>query len=211
MTRQADGSLAQARDQIEVYFNNDDLNPASAGNPAFYSLVFTNETVENTDDQIINPTSVTYDPAADKAILTFSSDLDSLATGTGTYRLRIGTDDPLPGEPQFANVGSDPGSSFDTAFDVGSLGSALLLSEGIDPQDYPLQYPGSINEPGHRDINEVEVHYEGPADETPGITIQPYNFKTVYGWDPEGNPLRNLITAEQKTRRAKCLSCMDII
>ena len=72
------------RNQIEVYFNNDDLATDSATNPKFYSLIATRGTVENTDDQILNPTQVTYDAAADKAVLTFASDLDSLATGTGT-------------------------------------------------------------------------------------------------------------------------------
>ena len=62
VTRNEDGELHRARDQIEVYFNEDNLSPNSATNPAFYSLIFTNDTVHNTDNKIINPDSVTYDP-----------------------------------------------------------------------------------------------------------------------------------------------------
>ncbi len=75
-----------------------------------------------------------------------------------------------------------------------------MLSAAIEPIDYPLLYPGAPTEPGHRQINEVEDHYIGAADEEPGISIVSYNFKSVYGWDPRGNALINLITEEQKMR-----------
>jgi len=68
VSRNASGSLNQARDVIDVYFNNDDLflesddlgrpTRASAENPAFYQLIFTNESVRNTDDVVILPTTV---------------------------------------------------------------------------------------------------------------------------------------------------------
>ena len=184
ITRLPDGSLSQARDRIEVYFNNDDLAVSSATNPSFYSLIFTNGTVQNTDDTVLNPTSVTYDATTDKAVLNFATDLDSLPTGPGTYRLRIGTDEALPNAPLFEVVTEDPGSSFATARDLGSLDAARVLSAAIEPVDYPLMYPGAATEPGHRQINEVEDHYIGAADEEPGISIVSYNFKSVYGWDP---------------------------
>ena len=176
-----------------------DLTRRPRRDPEFYSLIFTNDTVENTDNQIINPTSVSYDPQLNKAVLSFATDLDSLPTGTGTYRLRIGTDDALPGVPKFEPVANDPGSSFATAYDAGILGPAVVLSSAIEPQDYPLQYPGAISEPGHRDVS-AESHYNASADATAGISIQEYNFKSNYGEDPQGNPLFNLITAEQKER-----------
>jgi len=200
ITRDASGALSQARNQIEVYFNYDDLLPASATNPRFYSLIHTNGSVANTDDTILNPVSVTYDATADKAVLTFASDLDSLPTGAGTYRLRIGTDEVLPGEPTFTDVSTDPGSSFATSRNLGAIGSARIVSSSIDPELFPLQFPGSINEPGHRDINEVESHFLADPDEVAGITTYTYNFKTVYGFDPLGNPLINLITSAQKER-----------
>ncbi|MCA9166810.1 MAG: NF038122 family metalloprotease, partial [Planctomycetales bacterium] len=200
VSRGADGSLSQARNQVEVYFNNDDLSMESATNPKFYSLIATAGTVENTDDAIINPVSVSYDAAADKAVLTFATDLDSLPTGVGTYRLRIGTDDALPGVPVAQVVADDPGSSFDTSKNLGALGSTMVLSSSIDPEDYPLTFPGGIDEIGHRDVNEVETHFLVGADEEAGISTISYNFKTIYGFDPQGKPLTNLITAEQKAR-----------
>ena len=107
--RLANGSLAQERNKVAVYFNNDDLDLASAQNPKFYQLVYTNETLENTDDLVFNPISVQYSADKDMAILTFASDLATLAPqGAGTYRLRIGTDElpatgstpnPMPAPP----------------------------------------------------------------------------------------------------------------
>jgi hypothetical protein len=112
--------LQQSRDQIVVYFNDDDLfieNDAagrptqrSAENPNFYRLIFTRDTVENTDDITFFPTRVEYDPIADTAVLTFAGDLDTLAIpagypgagtliGPGTWRLRVGTDEVLPPPP----------------------------------------------------------------------------------------------------------------
>ncbi|MFN8706061.1 MAG: hypothetical protein ACK526_23250 [Planctomyces sp.] len=35
VTTNSNGTVTQARNQIVVYFNNDDLNPAEAQNPAF--------------------------------------------------------------------------------------------------------------------------------------------------------------------------------
>ena len=221
ITRHEDGSLLQAKDQIEVHFNPDPLDEMAAIHPGFYSLVFTNETVENTDDTIFHPESVSYDSQTNLATLTFASDLEALSTGRGSYRLRIGSDAPLPGAPEFEEVTSDPGSSFDTAHMLDTLDSALVIrGEGIFPEPYPLDFPGSTSEPGHREINEVQDHFapffcmalrtitgalsdnmdDLCADTQAGISVIPYNFKSVYGWDVDGNPLLNLITEEQKQR-----------
>jgi large repetitive protein len=98
--RQANGSLVQDRNKIAVYFNNDDLNQASAQNPQFYQLIYTNDTLENTDDLVFNPIAVQYSADKDMAILTFASDLATLAPqGPGTFRLRIGTDEPQAAPP----------------------------------------------------------------------------------------------------------------
>jgi large repetitive protein len=77
-----------------VYYNDDDLfieNDAagkptqrSAENPNFYRLIFTHDTVENTDDITFFPTRVEYDPSDDTAVLTFAGDLDSLPIPAGT-------------------------------------------------------------------------------------------------------------------------------
>ena len=110
VVRQADGSLVQNRDEIVVYFNEDELfvendaagNPTarSAENPRFYQLLLTQETVRTTDDAFFNPESVVYDAATNTARLFFADDINELvgANGGGTWRLRIGTGvEALPG------------------------------------------------------------------------------------------------------------------
>ena len=126
------GTLSQARDQIMVYFNDDDLNRDSAEDPAFYQLLFTRETLENTDDALFHPTAVEYDAASDTARLTFAAELDLLVdpatdqpVGGGSYRLRIGTDEVQAPRPLNADISVDAGSSFASATSVG-------LSIGVD-------------------------------------------------------------------------------
>ena len=100
------------------------------------------------------------------------------------------------------------GSSYDTAYDLGQLGDrSLLVASSIDPQSFALDLPGGQDEPGHRDIpTEVGSGFEqhinpnfGP-DVQDGVTTILYNFRQVYGYDAQGNPLSNLITEKQKTR-----------
>ena len=102
------------------YFNDDDLDPVTAEDPVFYKLILTNETVENTDDEVFLPETVAYDPVADLAVLTFAQPLHELAGGAGTFRLRIGTDEEQPLPPLDTVVADDPGSSFGTAVSVGT-------------------------------------------------------------------------------------------
>ncbi len=210
MIRDAAGKLDQRRDVIEVYFNDDDLNPASAQDPLFYQLIYVNETVNNADDSLpIRPIAVQYNPETDMAVLTFASPLEQLA-GAGTYRLRIGTDEAQPLAPVAVPIVQDPGSSFDTAMDLTSqdLGArGLLLSTDIISGLFPLDYPGGDDEPGHRDIPWVEDHIEVglrndevEGDATPGITTYYYNFKDEYGFDPDGHVLHNAITDIEKIR-----------
>lgn len=222
------GTLTQNTNQIEVYFNQDDpLSNATATNPAFYQLIFTNDTVQNTDDVLRNPTTVTYDATTGKATLTFSSGLDQLpGAGPGTYRLRIGTTENVinvtPAQPP---VLADPGSSFATATDLNSsfafqfgldgsgraksilLSSEIKNSTSSDPA-YTLTFPGlgtgngtlpNSNEPGDRDIP-VEFHNNGGADGTSGIATSTfYNFQSVIG-SYQGTTLFNQITEAQKQR-----------
>lgn len=123
VVRLANGALQQRRDQVVVYFNEpmfvEDVpgtrvNPTVAGsgeptdrsvhNPRFYQLLFTRETVRNTDDILFLPTSVRYDDASQTATLTFAKDLELLiresiadgGVGGGTYRLRLGSAVNLP-------------------------------------------------------------------------------------------------------------------
>jgi len=148
--------LQQARNQIVVYFNDDDLfieNDAagkptqrSAENPNFYRLIFTRDTVENTDDITFLPARVEYNPVADMAVLTFTGDLDTLPIpaghsnagspiGPGTWRLRVGTDEALPLPPLTVRPTIETTTDFGTSGTVsvtftakGDFGKAVTLS-----------------------------------------------------------------------------------
>lgn len=309
VTRGPGNVLQQNLNVIEVYFNDDELDAASATNPGFYQLLFTNETVQNTDDLRFLPQSVTYDPVANRAVLDFGAPLHTLATGT--FRLRIGSDEIAPNAadpnaPATVNPGN-AGTSFDTAIDVnanfdagpaltvlqngtdladgttfqitngtgqtitfeldkigGATGIAVPYTAGNTPNNiatsianivnaqpsfnvvatangatvtfagdttlvlgatapglridrgvtstiftgvitdntlFPLQLPGSMDEPGHRDISvPSEQHLNGDGDTSPGIPIVGYTFRDLYGYSPQGQALHNLITEAQKER-----------
>ncbi len=81
-------ALQQALDTVEVYFNaNDPLQAGSASNPRNYRLVET-DPATGADVSVQIPTSVTYDAATGKAILTFAA-----ALGDKLYRLQVGGSD----------------------------------------------------------------------------------------------------------------------
>ena len=136
-------SLQQARDQIHIYFNNDDLfanaiNTSQVGtnpsvvDPAFYQLHFTNDTVHNADDQVVHPSNILYDPAIDLAVLVFDDDLENLV-GTGALRLRIGNTEAIPVAPLTTISAIDEGSTFSTAQSVGT--SLSVTGTGADTID----------------------------------------------------------------------------
>ncbi|MEM7315099.1 MAG: LEPR-XLL domain-containing protein, partial [Planctomycetota bacterium] len=150
ITRDAAGDLEQAGNQIDVYFNNDDLMPglASAENPNFYQLIFTNDTATNTDDVIYRPNVVDYDATTDKATLRFAADLEDLGSGAGTFRLRIGDSNPLPLAPFATTPDIDAGDTFDTALELGVVGSrSQIISARIDPFPVNITLPGSNEDP----------------------------------------------------------------
>ncbi len=102
-------ALQQQRDTVMVYFDSDKLlvendnfgrpSSRSVENPEFYQLIFTSDTVRNTDDQYFLPTSVQYNALTNTATLKFSGDLNDLvgsSAGPATYRLRIGTRESAP-------------------------------------------------------------------------------------------------------------------
>ena len=109
VVRLDDGSLKQRRNEILVYFNEDELfienDPAtgepttrSAEHPRFYQLLRTQETVRTTDDDFFSPERVIYDAESHTARLIFTEDLNHLAEPGdvaplegSTFRLRIGT------------------------------------------------------------------------------------------------------------------------
>ena len=309
VTRNPDGSLTQARDQIVVYFNEDTLDQTSAEDPNFYKLYATQDTVENVDDIYSAPQSVVYSATENKAVLTFATDID-LIGGAGTYRLRIGTSEAIPGAPthvdftdtfydDFGSAGAafvsirplvsidgnpieldistaalpnstpaitvtnrkitivldstvgttaaqlqyginlnpaaaalvvaeafgdvttpigttagaqlfrfeDPGSSFDSAENIGVLGAGTSVITGqVVSHAYPFDLPGNSDEPGHREIDVPdESHLEFAPDSDPQIAVQYYNFQNKYGTF-QGQALSNLITENQKARAREIFS-----
>ncbi len=225
ITRNADGSLIQQRDQIVVYFNDDDLYEADAENELLYRLIYTSDSANTNDDLTFTPTSVAYDAALDRAVLTFSQNIEDLVPGAGseTFRLRVGTNEFVPGSPNVIRPTDEVGSSFGSAEDLGSLSTndvgqiewqSEIVSSAIDAQEFLLDFLGSNDEPGHRQLpEEISGGYDNHinpafgADHTAGITTVLYNFRTDYGSDPQGNPLVNLITDPQKQRAQERWRC----
>ncbi len=100
--------------------------------------------------------------------------------------------------------GSDDNSSFATATDLGLLGeSQQSLVRQIQPQSIPVPlYPGGSDEPGHREIP-AESHGAGAGafNTVPsGLRTVTYYFPNQYGVNPQGLPLFNEITPNQRER-----------
>ncbi len=215
------GTLFESPNTIEVYFNHDDLDLSSAQNPAFYQLIVTQGTADPGDDVITLPLSAEYDPdfsqstsgtpLGGRVVLTFGQPLSDL--GTGTFRLRIGTDEsPLP-SPTVIDIvpPQDPGDTWGTAWQLGSLGlQTAINSEILSTTPYPVIFPGGIGDPGHRNIPVPgNNHVPLTPDTDPTIPTFAYNFKDVYGFDPgTGLPLHNLITEVQKERVREIFSLL---
>jgi len=169
------GVLTQRRNQIEVYFNNDDLyNRAvktgdltpdpdpSVVRTGFYQLILTRGTVRNTDDLVFTPTSVAYDPVSDMAVLTFADDLEKLVNpgtgqpiGPGSFRLRVGTDEARPAPPVEITPVSTVATDFNSFGQVtitfrasADFGRALELH--FDKQDLGPGSPPSVSVNGNR-------------------------------------------------------------
>lgn len=97
---------------------------------------------------------------------------------------------------------TDAGSSYSQSHDLGELkAQAREVSGQIRSLDYPYDFPGNADEPGHRHIDVAfENHTEFPPDTDREITTLTYNFQVNYGFTPQGVPLSNLITENQKRR-----------
>ena len=108
----------------------------------------------------------------------------------------------------------DAGDSFHTANALSNFGyesgaHSIIISAAIDPQELLLEWPGAVDEPGHRDLTVhdaiwIEDHFMtggSSPDITDGITMYTYNFADVYGTDASsGDPLLNQISEAQKER-----------
>lgn len=223
-------SRAQLRNQIHVFFNEDPLSNPAAGvvsttgsandpsvvRPEFYNLFLTQDTVETGDDLRFNPVSIEYDPALHRAVLTFEgSDLSDLpgmpADGSGTFRLRIGSSEPLPTTlpPVDADLSQDVGGTFADAFDLGiefgaDRDASIVISGEIEAiEGNTMRWPG-IDAPGVRDDRRAS-QVAGRPDTQDGVNVFYYNFASVYGTDPAGNILRNAITPAQQQRTREIL------
>ncbi|MFO0922525.1 MAG: hypothetical protein U0905_08590 [Pirellulales bacterium] len=208
IVRLANGTLDQKRNEIHVYFNDDDLNVASAQNPAFYQLRYTRDTISSNDDVIINPSRVEYDAKLDRAILTFNRNLDQLVDSSnnplpiGALRLRIGTNEGQLPAPTSLNVAVDPGSRFASASDIsgsfnpsaGQPKSIILSSEILNSTPYLLDFPGANDEIGNRD-NRYQSHVTRV--DADGIQVIEYNFQGQLG-QANGSVQLNAITDVQK-------------
>ncbi len=82
---QREGQLVQRRNLVNVYFNQDSLDPTLAQDPRFYRLVNTNGTLVTNDDVELVPSSIVYDSSTHTAVLDFGSNLS-----TSTYKLLVG-------------------------------------------------------------------------------------------------------------------------
>ncbi|TWU66701.1 tandem-95 repeat protein [Crateriforma conspicua] len=215
-------SRVQHRDQIHVYFNEDPLsnpaggpvNSATSGlpvvNPQFYKLIFTSDTVENTDDSVTLPTSVEYDPLLNRAVLTFSDDLSELTdaaanNGSATYRLRIGSGEPLPAAPTPVDGSADAGDLFSGATSLGvnfgtGTGSVVVSDAAIiQANDIMPSWPAAGDTVGSRDTRR-DPEIVGRIDTNTGIDVFEYNFADLYGLNPQGQQRNNAITEAQKQR-----------
>ncbi|MCY2989559.1 MAG: hypothetical protein NTY19_17040 [Planctomycetota bacterium] len=201
VSRTAAGVLTQAENQIEVYFDKA-LDPTTAAKTDFYQLIFTSDTVTTTDDRVYKPATAAYFAASNRVLLTFAAPLQQL--GVGSFRLRIGTDEQPLAPPTALNLtNTEVGDSFQKSYNLGSLTGSQIVSSAISPQVYQLTFPGASDEPGQRQSQispDVESHLLDAADSVNGISTLSYNFRNIYGVDPAGNQLSNLITADQKQR-----------
>ncbi len=210
IVRDASGQLDHQRDVIHVYFDDNDLfaggGTASLKNPAFYQLIRTADTIQNTDDVRHLPTSVnvvefedfedidatgttggstTVRVRVNRVELTYMTALEDLA-GTGAMRLKIGASDPVavagsPAEVTVLGTQVETGDTFANAIDLPAFGSTptIILNQSIQDTGLPFDYPGGIFEPGNRDVGE-ENHFLQPGalygDTTAGLHRVEYNF-----------------------------------
>ena len=215
ITRNADGTLTQNKDQILLFFNDDDLDPTSAERTDFYQLIRTNDTTESTDDIgfVFNPVSAEYNADTDAVLLTFANDLDQLA-GSGAFRLRVGTSESLPGAVNIITGVDSATNDFATAqtINAGSLesGGVLISGEITETENFPIDLPGDSTDPGHREINLSDQNHvdHDSADTDLNISTIKYCFQDDLGiipGDTGGQPAYNNITETQKQRTREIL------
>ncbi len=226
--RDAAGQLDPQWDRIDVYFNDNDLfaggGTTTLSDPDFYQLIRTENTVTSADDTVVTPIDVNVvefetqnvpNPLGPGTIgvqvrvnrveLTFANELNDIA-GSGAFRLKIGSDDPVAMPLTTVAVGSEATSPNNTIAGSQLLATlngstAIKLSSEIVSGGLPFDLPGANNEPGHRDIEE-ETHLNVGADTTPGIQTLYYNFALdrPYGTNDNNQSFTTVANAEQLQR-----------
>jgi hypothetical protein len=239
VTRNPDGSLSQSRNTIEVYFSPGDQ--MGLLDPSFFQLIDTRNdsapptladsqynktggTATPNDDVWTNPSAVayTFDNAGgvNKAVLTFGNVTDLADFGAGSLRLRIGNQYQAIQTEILPNTDdtTDVGSSYGTARDLSTLGggpnlasASVVVGGTIQPLPYGMQFPGGIDEPGHRDLptglnEDGESHLGTPDTRAYGvIDAYTYSFPATYTYSytrADGATITvtnsNLITNSQK-------------
>ncbi|MEM6471239.1 MAG: PPC domain-containing protein, partial [Planctomycetota bacterium] len=214
MRREANGSLSVDVGIIEVHFNDDDLDPTLVRDRSFYQLIYTRDTVENTDDIVVPLVSdPVYNSITNVVRLNYGQSLARLPSTTGdfgTARLRIGSrETSLPPAPQAVTLptGADDaaGDSFASAFDLnaqwsistGVTSSAFLTTEIRNENPFGLELPGP-DLPGTREIRPedpsrltrvepLDFTRRG-ADDFDGITQLRYNFVGSWLGDDPNRP-----------------------
>lgn len=168
VTRQADGSLSQATDTIEVHFDDQLLNRSDAEDPGFYRLVDTSATLSEADDVVRLPATATYDDAEQTVTLAFAE-----AIPEGTYRLDVGRDG---GDNDTRSAALRVGTLFDAdRFDFnGYLGNRDGQSDAQDDVDMfrldlPVGVDLTVEVTPHADDLALEVRVTDGSGATPTL------------------------------------------
>ena len=229
--RSANGSLSPDVGKIEVHFNDDDLNISLAETPGFYQLIFTNDTATNNDDQLVTPESVSYNSLTNIATLDFGRPLSRIDDPNnaalfleGAARLRVGTSQGLTQSPTEITLSTEPGDTFESAFDLNSqffveateTSSARISGEIFNTEAFELELPGpglagtrSIRpDDPSRLTRTVPLDFVRlGADAVDGISVIQYDFVPSFlGDDPnspgilEDRTFFNTISEQQKER-----------
>ncbi|QDT02610.1 Dockerin type I repeat protein [Rubripirellula lacrimiformis] len=210
------GALTPDVGKIEVHFNEDDLNKASAENASFYQLVFTRDTASNLDDVIVPLTNKpVYNSITNIVTLDYGRPLSRLPDTanpgqflTGAARLRVGTSEGLAVAPTVIPLVAgvdEAGATFDSAFNLDSqwsvsgttTSSARLSGEIFNSTPFDLTLPGP-DLPGTRQIRPddpsrltrtVPLDYlRNGADTVDGISVIQYDFVSSYLGDDPTSP-----------------------
>ena len=130
ISRDGNGNLQQASNEIVVHFDDQPLDQEQAEDPKFYRLTNTEVSETSVDDTTILPQTVSYDSNTNTATLTFAQDIPE-----GTFRLDIGQ--PLADDNLQSNA-VQVGTLFEgqTFVDNSFLGDASGVSDDATDVDY---------------------------------------------------------------------------